>query len=134
MSPSAKQTTSFCQTHSSQSPGISAALQCVLRLTSLSRHADLAGFLHAASNAADLQTVVPLERWDMEAAYAPEQAAGRMSIYARFAALCNDVFEFDAAAFRVPRAEAVVMDPQQRLLLETAAAALADGSKSSFTG
>ena len=100
---------------------------------------DLASFWQTAAESGDLQTVVPLERWDMDAAYAPDQVAGGLTIYARFAALCADVMDFDAAAFRIPRAEAVSMDPQQRLLLETAATSLADwalkkGSVDSFTG
>lgn len=101
--------------------------------------ADLAGFWQNAGSSADLQRVIPLDRWDMEAAYAPDQLPGTMSIYSRFAALCTGVCDFDAAAFRMPTAEAAAMDPQQRMLLQTAAVALAEGADvrgqlSSFTG
>jgi len=70
--------------------------------------------------------VVPLDRWDVDAAYAPTASPARMTTYCRTAAFAPDVAEFDAGAFRLSAAEAGAMDPQQRLLLEGAVGALVD--------
>ena len=67
-----------------------------------------------------------MERWNIDLAYEPGQATGRMSMYTRFGAFCSGIAEFDAAAMRIPPAEAAVMDPQQRLLLQAAAEAMVD--------
>lgn len=50
-------------------------------------------------------------------------------MYTRFAAFCEDVHEFDRAAFRLPRNEAIGIDPQQRILLEQTAQALANAGE-----
>lgn len=76
------------------------------------------GFWHAASKAEDLPTQVPLQRWDVDIAYSPQQPPSKMTIYARSGAFCQDMEMFDAAAFRLTRPEAVATDPQQRLLLQ----------------
>ncbi len=70
--------------------------------------------------------MVPLDRWDVDAAYAPTASPARMTTYCRTAAFAPDVAEFDAGAFRLSAAEAGAMDPQQRLLLEGAVGALVD--------
>lgn len=81
-----------------------------------------------ASACSDLQRVVPLERWDMDAAYAPSANPGSMTIYTRFAAFCEGISDFDAGLFRLPISEAVAIDPQQRVLLEETRAALDDAA------
>lgn len=72
--------------------------------------------------------------------YSPDSqaaAVGAHSCYTRFAATLDGlplgdgssggVAAFDAAAFRIPAAEAALLDPHTRHLLQHAAAALADG-------
>ena len=76
--------------------------------------------------------MVPLERWNIDLAYEPGQGTGRMSMYTRFGAFCSGIADFDAAAMRIPQAEAAAMDPQQRLLLQASAEAMADAE--GFTG
>ena len=88
----------------------------------------VSGFWVAASGAVDLQRRVPLERWGSEPLYAPDVAPGSMAINAPFAAFCEGVGEFDAAAFGLSPTEAVTVDPQQRLLMEETAGALADAA------
>jgi hypothetical protein len=73
-----------------------------------------AGFWAGMRESADLQAVVPLSRWDMDAIYAPDLGADRMTIYARFGAFCRGVDAFDAAAFRLAATEALAVDPQVR--------------------
>lgn len=80
------------------------------------------GFWEAIKTAEDLPYVTPLERWDVEALYEPERAAGKA--YARFAAYLDDAGSFDGALFGLAYAEALGMDPQSRLLLEGAHEAL----------
>ena len=53
-------------------------------------------------------------------------------MYTRFGAFCSGIAEFDAAAMRIPQAEAAAMDPQQRLLLQASAEAMADAE--GYTG
>ena len=92
-----------------------------------------AGFFAAVSASADLPRPMPVERWDLEALYAPEVASGRM--YARFAACMDGVEAFDGACFGMPRAEALAADPQGRLLLEEVHAALAGaGGTAAYSG
>ena len=50
----------------------------------------------------------------MDAIYAPDVGSDRMTIYARFGGFVAGVEQFDAAAFRLPVAEAVAVDPQVR--------------------
>jgi len=52
----------------------------------------------AAMQGDDLQTLIPHERWALEAAYAPEVATDKM--YVRFGGFMPSVDVFDAAAFR----------------------------------
>ncbi len=71
---------------------------------------------------ADLQSVLPLSRWDMDAWFAPEPGSAgsissRASMYTRFGACCLDVHAFDAAAFRLAATEAQAVDPQVRWAL-----------------
>ena len=56
------------------------------------------GFWAKAARGADLQTVIPLERWSLERCYSLDVAVDKM--YARFAGFIPDVESFDAAAFR----------------------------------
>ena len=56
------------------------------------------GFWNKASQNADLPSLIPHERWAIEAAYAPEVAVNKM--YVRFAGLLPSVEAFDAGAFR----------------------------------
>ena len=49
---------------------------------------------------------------------------GLQDLPARFGRFLHEAFAFDAAAFSIATAEAVLMDPQQRLLLESVAEAL----------
>ena len=88
----------------------------------------VAGFWAAAFGAADLQRRVPLDRWDVEPLYAADVVPGSMAINAPFAAFCDGVAKFDAAAFGLSSTEAVTVDPQQRLLMEETAGALADAA------
>ena len=73
-----------------------------------------AGLWDTMRRAVDVQSAIPLSRWDINAIYAPELGSDRMTIYARFAALCHGVDLFDAAAFRLPDTEALAVDPQVR--------------------
>jgi len=57
-----------------------------------------AGFWSKAARGADLQGLIPLERWSLERYYAPDVAVDKM--YVRFASFIPDVESFDAAAFR----------------------------------
>jgi acyl transferase domain-containing protein len=73
--------------------------------------------------AADLPAPHPLERWDAEALDAPADILAGNAL--RFAALLRaGPARFDAAAFRLGRADAAALDPQQRVLLEQVARAL----------
>lgn len=56
------------------------------------------GFWDKALHSADLPSIIPHERWDIEAAYAPDVAVGRM--YVRSAGFLPSVETFDAGAFR----------------------------------
>lgn len=53
-----------------------------------------ASFWDGAAQAADIQTLVPCSRWDLDRLYAPDPAGGRM--YSRFAAFIGGVEQFDA--------------------------------------
>lgn len=73
---------------------------------------------------------MPFERWDVDKGYDPrlpglsgKSPAGPVS-YVRFGAFVDNIFSFDAAAFRLSRSEAEAMDPQHRLLLTLAAEVL----------
>ena len=91
-------------------------------------HAGLTGFWKSAVSAADLPGPVPLERWDIDRAFSPQLPPSKMTMYTRFAAFCDGMPCFDAAAFRMTRPEATAIDPQQRLLMEECAGALEDAA------
>ncbi len=90
--------------------------------------AGVESFYSSAVSCADLQRVVPLERWDMERAYAPSAKPGSMTIYTQCAAFCEGICDFDASLFRLPSSEAMATDPQQRVLLEETRVALDDAA------
>lgn len=77
---------------------------------------------------------MPGIRWDLEAACHPGAVGGLSGT--RFGGFLARVDLFDAEAFRVSEAEAVLMDPQQRLLLEQTAFAMASSGRaaSAFGG
>lgn len=74
------------------------------------------GFWRNLQQGRNVPTVTPLQRWEVEAYYAPD--AGRDHIYARVAAHLGNIQSFDAALFRLSTAEAVSLDPHARMLLE----------------
>ncbi len=88
----------------------------------------MGSFWGALTHGRDVQSVVPYNRWDMDAVYAPDTGPGGMTIYARFGAFCREVDLFDAGLFRMAPAEAASVDPQQRLLMEQAYLAQAAAS------
>ena len=67
---------------------------------------------------ADLQRIIPSERWELDAYYSP--FAEPRKIYARFAATIEGIQQFDTVPFKISRTEALAMDPQSRILLEEA--------------
>ena len=72
--------------------------------------------IHEARDAA---CEIPPDRWDVEAFFdSTGEQPGKMST--RWAALVDNVGEFDAPFFGITPREASYMDPQQRLLLEGA--------------
>lgn len=73
-----------------------------------------AGFWAGMLLSADLQSVVPLSRWNMDACFSPDPAAAGLALYTRFGAFCHGVDAFDAAAFRLSAAEGQAIDPQIR--------------------
>jgi hypothetical protein len=58
----------------------------------------VAGFFAAIADCCDVQRPVPLERWDLEAWYAPDIPPRRMVSYTRFAAFCPDIDCFEVCA------------------------------------
>ena len=56
------------------------------------------GFWDKALHNADLPSLIPHERWAIEAAYAPDVAPDKM--YVRFAGFLPSLEAFDAGAFR----------------------------------
>lgn len=70
-------------------------------------------------------TEVPSQRWDVDAYYHPDGAAGSMNT--RRGHFIDDVDAFDNDHFGIAPIEAAALDPQQRLLLQTAWRALEDG-------
>jgi hypothetical protein len=90
-----------------------------------SRHPRLSlgphGFLHSLVASADLQRQAPLTRWDNESIYSPMLVPKRTTATTRFAAFCEDVEQFDAAAFRMSGLEALSIDPQTRQVCSSVA-------------
>ena len=65
--------------------------------------AGVAGFFAAIAECCDVQRPVPLERWDLEAWYAPDIPPRRMVSYTRFATFCPDIDRFEVRAISADR-------------------------------
>ncbi|WP_394836549.1 SDR family NAD(P)-dependent oxidoreductase [Pendulispora rubella] len=84
---------------------------------------DLDSYWEVLAQGKDTVSVIPKDRFDLDAFYdADPDAEGK--IYVQKAALVDDVAGFDAAFFGISPREAEPMDPQHRLLLEAAWASL----------
>ncbi|HVE81537.1 MAG TPA: type I polyketide synthase [Myxococcales bacterium] len=70
-------------------------------------------------------TVVPRDRFDVDAVYDPDRDAPGKTV-SRWGAFLDDVASFDWQAFGMSPREAQQMDPQHRLMLEVAWEALED--------
>ncbi|MDI1477094.1 type I polyketide synthase [Polyangium sp. y55x31] len=79
-------------------------------------------FWAALENGVDAVREIPADRWPPEAISGDRPAA-------RWAALLDDVSQFDAAHFGISPREAESLDPQQRLLLEVTREALDDAGQ-----
>ncbi len=77
---------------------------------------------------ADATSDVPLDRFDVDALYAPEPSTPGKTA-SRRGAFLDRIDGFDAGFFDVSAREAARMDPQQRLLLMTAWEALEDAGQ-----
>src|SRR5579862_9892153 len=76
----------------------------------------------------DSVTEIPKSRWDLDDYFDPNpDAPGKMST--RYAALLDQVDQFDPEFFGISPREAAAMDPQQRLLLEVAWEALENAAQ-----
>eukprot|EP00887_Chlorella_sp_A99_P003340 scaffold26.g3340.t1 len=83
-------------------------------------------FLRSMLCSADLQTVVPLTRWNMDPVYSPNSSTtDNWALYVRFGSCCANVDLFDAGAFYLGASDAVAIDPQVRLLMQETASAWA---------
>jgi hypothetical protein len=80
--------------------------------------AGAAGFWSQWMSSRDPPSLVPLSRFDVDAAYVPDVKGSRAGIYCRFGIFIEDISGFDTGTFRLPRAEALALDPHARLLLE----------------
>lgn len=79
-----------------------------------------AAFIPGSSyNAVDTVTCIPFNRWDTSSA---TEKAGEAQ--ASFGSFVPHVAAFDAAAFGMSKAEALLQDPQQRMLMEVSWEAL----------
>ena len=103
----------------------------ILGVGCLYPHADsVSAFWNFTEKAGTAQSVVPLQRWDVDHWYSPEISKPALS-YSRFAAFVSGIDLFDGAAFRMGRAEATALDPQTRVLLEVTGEALSEAGSSS---
>lgn len=75
----------------------------------------------------DVTSETPVERYDVDALYAPEPKPG--TVASRRAGYVADAAEFDAEFFEMSATEATDLDPQQRLLLMAAWEALEDAGQ-----
>ena len=74
-------------------------------------HQDSPGsFTKNMHSSADVQTPVPLDRWDADALLSVGPEANK--IYSRFSATLSSVAEFDSNLFSMSKAEASSTDPQ----------------------
>ena len=60
------------------------------------------GFWSSLQCGADLPSIVPYQRWDVDNYYAPDSRSSLLSMYVRAAAFVDDLDSFDAAFFRCP--------------------------------
>ncbi|KAK9803914.1 hypothetical protein WJX72_004698 [[Myrmecia] bisecta] len=90
-----------------------------------------ASFWAAAGDPADVQRVIPLDRWDINACYTPDMTPSKMSLTTRFGGFCANVDQFDAELFHMSPVEASATDPQQRVLMEETYKALNDAQGAS---
>ena len=81
----------------------------------ITKHLSCAGqgrFFAAIAECRDVQCPVPLERWDLEAWYAPDIPPRRMVSYTRFAAFCTDIDRFEVRVISVETSHAsIVLTP-----------------------
>jgi acyl transferase domain-containing protein len=85
-------------------------------------------FWRALQSGTDAVTEIPKSRWNLDDYYDPNpDAPGKMST--RYAALLDQVTDFDPEFFGISPREAAAMDPQQRLLLEVTWEALENAAQ-----
>jgi acyl transferase domain-containing protein/acyl carrier protein len=88
---------------------------------------DTDGFIELLEQGRDAVSIIPADRWNLDAFYDPDpDAPGKMTT--RHGAFLSDPYRFDAEFFAISPREAERMDPQQRLVLETGWAALEDAA------
>ncbi|KAK9834736.1 hypothetical protein WJX74_008822 [Apatococcus lobatus] len=90
------------------------------------------GFWGNLARGQNLQTPVPLSRWDVDGWYAPNLEPHRM--YVPFGSFVDCVDAFDASLFGLAAGEALALDPQARILLEQTQEALMQANLGKATG
>ena len=68
---------------------------------------------------------VPIERWDMDAFYSPDEMKSGYS-YSKWGAFLTDIDKFDPLLFNISPRDAAKLDPQERLFLQASYTALED--------